>query len=1593
MKREAFVSFVLVVLFLISVFPISTFSGVAASYTQPPELVGYWKLDENSGTTAYDSSSYNNNGIIYGASWTGGKVNSALSFDGVNDYVDCGTGPSLMPTTAITLEAWFKASNVSTYGTIVSTFYYEGYFLRINPNAAVEFAPGICYSPAGTIQPGVWHHVVGTFNGTLAEIYVNGNLVGSQSSGYLAYTGQSLRIGNNPATGLWFNGVIDEVKVYNRALSAQEVWAEYSGQLSVSISPSSVNMDVGQSQVFTCTVSGGTSPYSLQWYLNSAPQYSGYTSWTFTPSSAGSYTLYVKVLDSVGAVATSNTATITVSAPASGTDWWPMFHHAPNHTGYSTSTRAPNTNQTLWKNQRGGWCDSPAVANGVVYVGTGDGNVTALNASTGALIWTNKTNAPVYSSPAFADGRVYVGSGDIYPYYWEGSYQARRWIGGVYCFNASTGDIIWNYLTEFPWESSPAVADGKVFIGACNNNVYAFDAVAGTLAWNPPFATQGWVLSSPAVADGMVFIGSNDSWVYALDETSGALIRKWQTGNSVLSSPAVANGRVFVGSDDSWVYAFDEFTAVPPGQPKWKRKTNDAVESSPAVAGGVVFVGSDDWFVYAFDALTGQDFWQPQKTAGMVTSSPAVADGKVYVGSWNGYGGATPAPFYCLNASTGAFIWSYNTNSAVFDGSPAIVGGVVYVGAQMPDDKVYAFESNTTVQAYCNTQGAYVNVDIALDGLPTGYTTSHTFTSLSARRLGTHTITVPNTDPSGHPFKNWNTGQTTPTITVSIAGFTYIAYYQSGITSGLAYTDKPQYPVGATVTLGFNNTGTTTITLSNSAPWTILDATGSTVYSPTFLNVVVPVPPGTSVTWTWDQKNNAGQQVAAGTYTFRIGTSAGYFTATFSIIAGRRRLTTDSSTQDMPSLIVVNNQVFQGYFLAYQSWQTGIANNGDIFVEKYDTNWNLLTRVQATNLASYQDSPSLALVFNGTGYLLELAYVSTETGNWNIFVQTFDLNLYSMAKKQITSSAIGQDLPSIIFDGSQSIYIAYQSWEAGSSFQGDIYIEKLNLNLVSSNKVRVTTETSYQDCPSLLYNPETGIIYVAYVSNQTGNCDIFLKQYNSSLYYVGGFQLTTDYTDQYRPSLAPTYVSTYPHIQGFQMAYHSNETGTSNQRDIFVQDFSLSCNSLKKTQITSDQFYSATPSIVPSLVALGVSWCPGYVAYVSDEAGNWDIWLQQLASTPPATYSIHLESLEYSGASSNKGTIVFDGVSYSSLPTDISKAAGTYSVSYTAASGYQFDHLQTSGSISVAGSTSVVVSGAGTVTIVYKVIPPPTYSATVNAHCNTEDTDKNVSIEMDGSSTGYTTPHTFTDLTGTHTFTVPNTDPNGHPFKNWNTGETSSTITVSYAGTHIAYYEATLQTYVPEGANVTVSPTNDIRLTFANVTAAGYVTVNKTSTVQAPHLNDTTGPFIEFNITARYSGNITVSVAYDSWNITSQQGSTVQSMMTPQASGLRIMSYSPIPGDTCLRFGEVDMKDVSNIARRAISRPGDEWWNPVCDISSPGEYLVPDGKIDMADIGFVARNFARREMWIDVTVEVDVINKVIRGVTQSGRVLGIIRLP
>ena len=180
----------------------------------------------------------------------------------------------------------------------------------------------------------------------------------------------------------------------------------------------------------------------------------------------------------------------------------------------------------------------PVVANGIIYFGSLDKSLYALDARSHSIRWNFQTGGAVESTPAVVNGVVYVGSYDH----------------SVYALDARTGHKLWSFATGDRINSSPAVTSGVVYVGSWDRSVYALDARTGRKLWS--FATRDRIFSSPAVAGGVVYVGSYDKSLYALDARTGRKLWSFATGNSISSSPVVANGVVYVGSDDGRLYTF-----------------------------------------------------------------------------------------------------------------------------------------------------------------------------------------------------------------------------------------------------------------------------------------------------------------------------------------------------------------------------------------------------------------------------------------------------------------------------------------------------------------------------------------------------------------------------------------------------------------------------------------------------------------------------------------------------------------------------------------------------------------------------------------------------------------------------------------------------------------------------------------------------------------------------------------------------------------------------------------------------------------------------------------------------------------------------
>jgi hypothetical protein len=209
-----------------------------------PNLVSHWKFDEGSGTIAYDSAG-DNDGTIYGeAVWTTGQIDGALDFDGVDDYVDCGTGPAITGTGTFTSSAWVKVTELPVSGALVvvnqrSTLANDGsYLIDVLSSGYVHFEVfnggyGFYFNSDVSVGDGFWHHIVGVRTSTTeGEIYVDGKLAGSGSGPARSLSNFDVVVGRWNGGSLYFNGIIDDVRIYNRALSAEEIQELYLDGLS-----------------------------------------------------------------------------------------------------------------------------------------------------------------------------------------------------------------------------------------------------------------------------------------------------------------------------------------------------------------------------------------------------------------------------------------------------------------------------------------------------------------------------------------------------------------------------------------------------------------------------------------------------------------------------------------------------------------------------------------------------------------------------------------------------------------------------------------------------------------------------------------------------------------------------------------------------------------------------------------------------------------------------------------------------------------------------------------------------------------------------------------------------------------------------------------------------------------------------------------------------------------------------------------------------------------------------------------------------------------------------------------------------------------
>ena len=276
---------------------------------------------------------------------------------------------------------------------------------------------------------------------------------------------------------------------------------------------------------------------------------------------------------------------------------------------------------------KGGW-SGPAVYDGIIYVGTRDGRVVALNssavtsnASNQRALWewpdTAGARSLIYTTPAVKGELVYVGTYDGRIYAVTVARGVERW---VYPRTGSIGGII----------GSPVMGNETMYISSSDGRVYALDTTYGDLKWkSDPLAVKLW--TSPAVTGDTLYVSTLDGHIYALSRETGKLLEwSFESQAGFASAPVVGEGIIYAGSFDNNLYAI----RIDDGELLWKFRGGKWFWAAPLVSEGVVYAACLDGRVYALDAESGEELWpQPFESKDQKGKPAAIVASPVLIGN------------------------------------------------------------------------------------------------------------------------------------------------------------------------------------------------------------------------------------------------------------------------------------------------------------------------------------------------------------------------------------------------------------------------------------------------------------------------------------------------------------------------------------------------------------------------------------------------------------------------------------------------------------------------------------------------------------------------------------------------------------------------------------------------------------------------------------------------------------------------------------------------------------------------------------------------------------------------------------------------
>ncbi len=208
----------------------------------------------------------------------------------------------------------------------------------------------------------------------------------------------------------------------------------------------------------------------------------------------------------------------------------------------------------------------------------------------------NAVGVVLYASPVLSDDLVYVGT----------------YNGKIYALNSSTGALRWVYPREGNENvgsivGNLAIDNNSIYFGSSNGKVYALDKATGDRKW-PEYETFDRIWTSPVISDGVIYVSSYDNKLHAISSTDGKKLWQIELPSAICSSPAVSKDIIYCGTFDRNLYAIKKTN----GSILWKFESGNWFWSDVLVNGNVIYAACLDSRIYAIDADSGKEMWRFQ---------------------------------------------------------------------------------------------------------------------------------------------------------------------------------------------------------------------------------------------------------------------------------------------------------------------------------------------------------------------------------------------------------------------------------------------------------------------------------------------------------------------------------------------------------------------------------------------------------------------------------------------------------------------------------------------------------------------------------------------------------------------------------------------------------------------------------------------------------------------------------------------------------------------------------------------------------------------------------------------------------------------